>query len=273
MIYTFLLPDNSLISFDSVTEFSESMSASVTSYEVEAGFPISDNMVLSNPKFTINGILSYYNSPKRELILRDGEFVLVDNVESVSESIHIELEKKIRGLMTDKTPFIIIKSTSLFDILGTEVERIPNCLLESNNFNYSPTDSGAVFPKMSIQQVRLSVVEETEMVNATPALIPKARVADKQQVAQAQAEASTTKPNDPNAKNPNAKNPNVKESGNTDNSTAKDLTLAANAREEELTKLGNAMEKRADQIEATGKNHSIERNNNSNGWDVVPTSR
>ena len=270
MIYTFLLPDNSLISFDSVTEFSESMSASVTSYEVEAGFPISDNMVLSNPKFTINGILSYYNSPKRELILRDGEFVLVDNVESVTESIHIELEKKIRGLMTDKTPFIIIKSTSLFDILGTEVERIPNCLLESNNFNYSPTDSGAVFPKMSIQQVRLSVVEETEMVNATPALIPKARVADKQQVAQAQAqaEASTTKPNDPNAKNPN-----VKESGNTDNSTAKDLTLAANAREEELTKLGNAMEKRADQIEATGKNHSIERNNNSNDWDVVPTSR
>ena len=268
MIYTFLLPDNSLISFDSVTEFSESMSASVTSYEVEAGFPISDNMVLSNPKFTINGILSYYNSPKRELILRDGEFVLVDNVESVTESIHIELEKKIRGLMTDKTPFIIIKSTSLFDILGTEVERIPNCLLDNNSFNYSPTESGAVFPKMSIQQVRLSVVEETEMVNATPALIPKARVADKQQVAQAQAEASATKPNDQNAKNPN-----VKESGNTDNSTAKDLTLAANAREEELTKLGNAMEKRADQIEATGKNHSIERNNNSNDWDVVPTSR
>ena len=270
MIYTFLLPDNSLISFDSVTEFSESMSASVTSYEVEAGFPISDNMVLSNPKFTINGILSYYNSPKRELILRDGEFVLVDNVESVTESIHIELEKKIRGLMTDKTPFIIIKSTSLFDILGTEVERIPNCLLDNNSFNYSPTESGAVFPKMSIQQVRLSVVEETEMVNATPALIPKARVADKQQVAQAQAqaEATATKPNDPSVKNPN-----VKESGNTDNSTAKDLTLAANAREEELTKLGNAMEKRADQIEATGKNHSIERNNNSNGWDVVPTSR
>ena len=270
MIYTFLLPDNSLISFDSVTEFSESMSASVTSYEVEAGFPISDNMVLSNPKFTINGILSYYNSPKRELILRDGEFVLVDNVESVTESIHIELEKKIRGLMTDKTPFIIIKSTSLFDILGTEVERIPNCLLDNNSFNYSPTESGAVFPKMSIQQVRLSVVEETEMVNATPALIPKARVADKQQVAQAQAqaEASATKPNDPSVKNPN-----TKESGNTDNSTAKDLTLAANAREEELIKLGNAMEKRADQIGATGKNHSIERNNNSSDWDVVPTSR
>lgn len=269
MIYTFLLPDNSLISFDSVTEFSESMSASVTSYEVEAGFPISDNMVLSNPKFTINGILSYYNSPKREIILRDGEFVLVDNVESVTESIHIELEKKIRDLMANKTPFTIIKSTSLFDILGTEVERIPNCLLESNNFNYSPTESGAVFPKMSIQQVRLSVVEETEMVNATPALIPKARVVDKQQVAQAQAEASATKPNDPSVKIPN-----VKESGNTDNNNyAKDITLAVNAREEELTKLGNAMKKRADQIEATGKNHSIERNNISNDWDVVPTER
>ena len=271
MIYTFLLPDNSLISFDSVTEFSESMSASVTSYEVEAGFPISDNMVLSNPKFTINGILSYYNSPKRELILRDGEFVLVDNVESVTESIHIELEEKIRGLMTDKTPFIIIKSTSLFDILGTEVERIPNCLLESNNFNYSPTDSGAVFPKMSIQQVRLSVVEETEMVNATPALIPKARVADKQQVAQAQAEASTTKPNDPN--DPNAKNPNVKESGNTDNAEAKRRTLALEDKADQVGSFARARELAEKKYVETGIRHTVVPNKPAHSHEVVPVSK
>ena len=266
MIYTFLLPDNSLISFDSVTEFSESMSASVTSYEVEAGFPISDNMVLSNPKFTINGILSYYNSPKRELILRDGEFVLVDNVESVTESIHIELEKKIRGLMTDKTPFIIIKSTSLFDILGTEVERIPNCLLESNNFNYSPTDSGAVFPKMSIQQVRLSVVEETEMVNATPALIPKARVADKQQVAQAQAqaEASATKPNDPSVKNPD-----TKDSGYSGDGTAKNITLATRATTEDVLKEKVAVDGAYQKVQETGKPHDANYNHQSKQWDVV----
>lgn len=268
MIYTFLLPDNSLISFDSVTEFSESMSASVTSYEVEAGFPISDNMVLSNPKFTINGILSYYNSPKRELILRDGEFVLVDNVESVSESIHIELEKKIRGLMTDKTPFIIIKSTSLFDILGTEVERIPNCLLDNNSFNYSPTESGAVFPKMSIQQVRLSVVEETEMVNATPALIPKARVADKQQVAQAQAEASTTKPNDPNAKNPN-----VKESGNTDNTEAKRRTLALEDRADQVGSFARARELAEKKYVETGIRHTVVPNKPAHSHEVVPVSK
>lgn len=268
MIYTFLLPDNSLISFDSVTEFSESMSASVTSYEVEAGFPISDNMVLSNPKFTINGILSYYNSPKRELILRDGEFVLVDNVESVSESIHIELEKKIRGLMTDKTPFIIIKSTSLFDILGTEVERIPNCLLDNNSFNYSPTESGAVFPKMSIQQVRLSVVEETEMVNATPALIPKARVADKQQVAQAQAEASTTKPNDQNAKNPN-----VKESGNTDNTEAKRRTLALEDRADQVGSFARARELAEKKYVETGIRHTVVPNKPAHSHEVVPVSK
>ena len=268
MIYTFLLPDNSLISFDSVTEFSESMSASVTSYEVEAGFPISDNMVLSNPKFTINGILSYYNSPKRELILRDGEFVLVDNVESVSENIHIELEKKIRDLMVNKTPFIIIKSTSLFDILGTEVERIPNCLLESNNFNYSPTESGAVFPKMSIQQVRLSVVEETGMVNATPALIPKARVADKQQVAQAQAEASATKPNDQNAKNPN-----VKESGNTDNAEAKRRTLALEDKADQVGSFAKARELAEKKYVETGIRHTVVPNKPAHSHEVVPVSK
>ena len=268
MIYTFLLPDNSLISFDSVTEFSESMSASVTSYEVEAGFPISDNMVLSNPKFTINGILSYYNSPKRELILRDGEFVLVDNVESVTESIHIELEKKIRGLMIDKTPFIIIKSTSLFDILGTEVERIPNCLLDNNSFNYSPTESGAVFPKMSIQQVRLSVVEETEMVNATPALIPKARVADKQQVGQAQAEASATKPNDQNAKNPN-----VKESGNTDNAEAKRRTLALEDKADQVGSFARARELAEKKYVETGIRHTVVPNKPAHSHEVVPVSK
>ena len=265
MIYTFLLPDQSLISFDSVTEFGESLSASITSYEVEQGYPISDNMVLTNPSFSINGILSYYNSNEREVVLQDGVFVLVDGQAPIVTAVHIELETKVRNLMTMKIPFTIIKSESFLDVMSTEVERIPNCLLSDLSFQYTPTESGAVFPKMTIKQVRLAVVEETEMTNTTPALIPKARVADKQQVAQAQAEASTT--------DPTKKNTTTKESGNTDNGSgwAKDATLETRAKVSDVEAQRDAVIKATEKTASEKVGYVEYKNPTSKQWDVVQT--
>ena len=264
MIYTFLLPDNTLISFDAVTEFGETLSASVTSYEVEDGFPISDNMVLANPEFSINGILSYYNSPQREIILIDGEFVLSESSSISPEKIHIELEERIRGLMKNKTPFSIIKSESLTDVINTEYERVPNCLLKGLSFQYTASESGAVFPKMTIQQVRLSTVEETEMKNATPSLIPKERVADKAQVAQAKKEDSATDP---------TKSNDTKLSGNTDNSyysSAKTITLRDRKIAEDRMEEAIATGQSADKVKQTGNIYTPHYNDVSKSWDVVP---
>ena len=264
MIYTFLLPDNTLISFDAVTEFGETLSASVTSYEVEDGFPISDNMVLANPEFSINGILSYYNSPQREIILIDGEFVLSESSSISPEKIHIELEERIRGLMKNKTPFSIIKSESLTDVINTEYERVPNCLLKGLSFQYTASESGAVFPKMTIQQVRLSTVEETEMKNATPSLIPKERVADKAQVAQAKKEDSATDPTKAN---------DTKVSGNNNLSVDDEAKRKTLALEEEASKnqaLAEARIRSSDAMDANKKEYTTVYNSTSKSWDVVP---
>ena len=263
MIYTFLLPDNTLISFDAVTEFGETLSASVTSYEVEDGFPISDNMVLSNPEFSINGILSYYNSPQREIILIDGEFVLSESSSPSPEKIHIELEERIRGLMKNKTPFSIIKSESLTDVINTEYERVPNCLLKGLSFQYTASESGAVFPKMTIQQVRLSTVEETEMKNATPSLTPKERVADKAQVTQAKKEDSAT---DPTKVNDSKTSANSELGGDPH---AKTITLESRAEAERLQSGAIITDQTTDQYKQGVKNVAVY-NPNSGVWDVVP---
>ena len=264
MIYTFLLPDNTLISFDAVTEFGETISASITSYEVEDGFPINDNMVLANPEFSINGILSYYNSPQREIVLVDGEFVLSESSTPSPEKIHIELEERIRGLMKNKTPFSIIKSESLTDVISTEYERVPNCLLKGLNFQYTASESGAVFPKMTIQQVRLSTVEETEMQNATPSLIPKERVADKAQVAQAKKDDSATDPTKAN---------DDKVSGNNNlavDEEAKRRTIALEEAASKNQALAEARIRASDAMDANKKEYTTIYNSTSKSWDVVP---
>ena len=268
MIYTFLLPDNTLISFDAVTEFGETISASVTSYEVEDGYPISDNMVLANPEFSINGILSYYNSPQREIVLVEGEFVLSESSTTSPEKIHVELEERIRSLMKNKTPFSIIKSESLTDVINTEYERVPNCLLKGLNFQYTASESGAVFPKMTIQQVRLSTVEETEMQNATPSLIPKERVSDKAQVAQAKKDASATDP----TKDPTKAN-DGKVSGNNNlavDEEAKRRTIALEEAASKNQALAEGRIRASDAMDANKKEYTTIYNSTSKSWDVVP---
>ena len=270
MIYTFLLPDNTLISFNAVTEFGETLSASVTSYEVEDGFPISDNMVLANPEFSINGILSYYNSPQREIVLVDGEFVLSESSTPSPEKIHIELEERIRGLMKNKTPFSIIKSESLTDVINTEYERVPNCLLKGLSFQYTASESGAVFPNMTIQQVRLSTVEETEMKNATPSLIPKERVADKAQVAQAKKEDSVTDPTKASEGKVSENSDKVSENSDLGGDPhIKTMTLEKRALAQQLED-GATKTRQATTEYSQGKNVVAVFNPNSQTWDIVP---
>ena len=157
MIYSLRIASTEeIISFSSVTDFSENLSATVTMHETEVGFPISDNVVFSNPEFSISGVFSYYNSMNREIILVDGEFVVRDE-SNVFES---------------KQPFSIIKSTSLDDISGTEVDRIDSCVMRGLVFNTTADRHGAVFPSMQIVQVRQATVLEEDVPNAIPQIVP-----------------------------------------------------------------------------------------------------
>lgn len=191
MIYTLLLPDDSLLSFDAVTEYSESYSANISSYETQVGFPITDNMTLNNPEYSFSGILSYYNSPTREIQLIDGEFQVVETSEEKPIENQVELEQKVKVLWEDKKPFSIIKSSSIIDIFGTELERIDYCLLSNLTLPEQSGVSGAIFPRLSITKVRMAVVVEEDVQNATPQLIKKDTVATQEQVKKAEEAAAT----------------------------------------------------------------------------------
>jgi len=200
MIYTFLLPDETLVSFNSVTEFTENQSGNISTYETESGFPISDNIVFENPMFNMSGILSYFNTPTREIVLLDGEFQVIEG--AVGVETHIELEGKIRDIFRKKQPFTILKSTDINDIFGTEVERVESCLIGKLSFPYTAEQTGAVYPKMTITQITVSKVVEEDVPNATPQVIPLKKVATKEQVAQAKEAGATKMPDGDKATDP-----------------------------------------------------------------------
>lgn len=198
MIYSLRIAStDEIISFSSVTDFSENLSATVTMHETEVGFPISDNLVFSNPEFSISGVFSYYNSMNREIILVNGEFVVRDESNNPVET-HIDIEKKIRNIYESKQPFSIIKSTSLDDISGTEVDRIDSCVMRGLVFNTTADRHGAVFPSMQIVQVRQATVLEESVPNAIPQIVPILNQNATSTTAKQATESGTDKPpNDP----------------------------------------------------------------------------
>ena len=95
MIYSLIINgSDEVISFSSVTDFTESLSATVTMHETEVGFPISDNVIFSNPEFSISGVFSYYNSMTREIVLEDCEFLVKqDRIKASPVESHVDIEK------------------------------------------------------------------------------------------------------------------------------------------------------------------------------------
>ena len=176
MIYSFILPTDEVISFDCVSKYSETFTSKISDYETEVGFPISDNMVLSTPTISISGVFSYYNSPTREITLVNGEFVVFD-VEGKQTTTQIDIEKKLKDIYNDKTNIILIKSTDITNIVGSEVDRVAPCLIESLSFSYSGSGYGAVTPEFQLRNVRQAVVIEQNVPNASPVLITENKVA------------------------------------------------------------------------------------------------
>lgn len=199
MIYSLLINgSDEVISFSSVTDFTESLSATVTMHETEVGFPISDNVVFSNPEFSISGVFSYYNSMTREIILENGEFVVREFSSKASPvESHVDIEKRIRNVYESKKPFSIVKSTSLNDVTGTEVDRIKSCVMRGLTFNTTSDRHGAVFPSMQIVQVRQAEVLEEDVPNAKPQIVP---IADKSATSTTVKQSSETTETTPNEK-------------------------------------------------------------------------
>jgi len=192
MIYTLVINGSQdYISFDAITSFVESQSASVTSYPVELGFPVSDNMVINSPSFTLNGVLTQYNINDREVVLEDGKFVLVG--EDTQIKTLPQIEQSIRRLITDKIPFSIIKSTDKLRPFDTIVDdSLKTCVVESMSFPYEAGQDGIVTVNMTIKQIFTATVKVESTPQATPELIAITKKATKQDVAATSTGATTT---------------------------------------------------------------------------------
>lgn len=228
MIYTLVINGSTdFITFDSVTTFRESISANISNYPVETGYPISDSMVMNLPSFNLSGIITTYGIGEREIVLTDGEFVLADGSETADKAkLQIDAEYNIRRLIEEKLPFSIYKSTKLDDPIGSVVEEIKNCVCDNIEFPYEAGRSGAIFPTLSIKKLFITSVSVEATPNATPELI-KNRVATTTAPA---ATSSGTSTSGKDVKNPDGstKQPNTSGKGVYDPVLTKDYAETMN---------------------------------------------
>lgn len=185
MIYTIVRKDDreaidAVISFDSITSFDESWSASVTTQTVEKGFNISDHVNIEPEQYSIDAIISSYSlfNPNRE-IFWDGEGFTVESsddtnshIEARDEIIRIFKEGKIISLMESSAN----SSNSVFSSRVEELQsgyfkEISPCVMTSLSISHPNAGSGAFYVSIKIQRIYTATVQSGVLDKETPSLI------------------------------------------------------------------------------------------------------
>lgn len=204
MIYTlYLVDDNSniteTISLDIINSFGEDYSSNIAQNTVENGYVISDSISISNPKFSISGVIT--DSKFRvsgHLVVFDGNsFVKTQadsrsQIQQISDDDYAEsVKNRLIKLWENKEIFGILESTDINNINGSKIRNIFPCVLSNLGFNKSDAAS-AIYPTMSIERIRYAVVNVTAVKNPTPELIPKYNESVATQSKTSSSSASTT---------------------------------------------------------------------------------
>ena len=185
LIYTlYLVDDNSniteTISLDVVNSFGEDYSSNIAQNTVENGYVISDSISISNPKFSIAGVItdSKFRVRGQLVVFNGNTFVKSqgdnrDQFQTISDDDYAEKVKdRLIKLWENKEIFGILESTNINNIRGTKVRDIFPCVLSNLGFNKSDAAS-ALYPTMSIERIRYAVVTTTTVKNPTPELVPR----------------------------------------------------------------------------------------------------
>lgn len=185
MIYTlYLVDDNSniteTISLDVINSFGEDYSSSIAQNAVENGYVISDSISISNPKFSISGVItdSKFRVKGHLVVFNGNTFVKSqgdnrDQFQQISDDDYAEKVKaRLIKLWENKEIFGILESTDINNLQGSKVRNVFPCVLSNLGFNKSDA-AAAIYPTMSIERIRYAVVTTTTVKNPTPELIPK----------------------------------------------------------------------------------------------------
>ena len=184
MIYTlYLVDDNNniteTISLDVINSFGEDYSSSIAQNTVESGYVISDSISINNPKFSIGGVItdSKFRVKGHLVVFNGNSFVKSqgDNREQFQQISDDDYAEKVKArlikLWENKEIFGILESTEINNIKGTKVRNIFPCVLSSLSFNKSDSAS-AIYPSMSIEKIRYSVVTVSTVKDPIPELVP-----------------------------------------------------------------------------------------------------
>ena len=185
LIYTlYLVDDNSniteTISLDVINSFGEDYSSNITQNTVENGYVISDSISISNPKFSIAGVItdSKFRVRGQLVVFNGNTFVKSqgdnrDQFQTISDDDYAEKVKaRLIKLWENKEIFGILESTDINNVQGSKVRNIFPCVLSNLGFNKSDA-AAAIYPTMSIERIRYAVVKISKVKEPTPELIPK----------------------------------------------------------------------------------------------------
>lgn len=188
MIYTIVLRDKNgslteLISFDSITDFSQSLSASVTKNVVENGFPVTDHMSLENVKFDLSAIVTGYSLFDDDLELTWNGQSFTNNSNSTTDNKLFKIKKSIESLISNRRLFSLLCSehnehNSDMSIkhhrltLSSVVEHT-NCVCTNIQFSQSSGKGDVIQVKIGIEQIQIATTETREMSpqEAKPTLV------------------------------------------------------------------------------------------------------
>jgi len=184
MIYVIKTQNNDVILFDSILSFSESYQGSVTSHPVEDGTKISDNIVTENIKLKIQGVVSDYNfwnplkdaanaavpyynqgtprfdsmgvidsnlNPSFSDAQAPQDYAATKDNSSVKAAMFVVRDRLIR-IQRDKELVTVLAYTLTGN--DSEITRYENCVITDLSFDTSPDSGYAIYPNISIEQVK-----------------------------------------------------------------------------------------------------------------------
>ena len=190
MVYTIILKDvkgviTNVISFDTITDFSTSLSATVVKTPVENGFPITDHISNENEKFDITGIVTNFSIFDEGLELRWDGTKFVSQSPINYENRHLEIEREIKDLIRKRRVFTLLRSESnshlsspsekYKQLLNTRVEEFQTCVCSNLQISENTGNDQAVYVKMQVEQIRVANILTRELTDQErqPSLVAK----------------------------------------------------------------------------------------------------
>lgn len=182
--------NNDVILFDSILSFSESYQGSITSHPVEDGSKINDHAITENVKLKIQGVVSDYNffNPQKDagntkvpgyeyprsygstIINPNGfpetttgvtipqDYAGTDDEGIISIKASMDVVKQRLIAIQRNREFVTILSYRL-DGNTAVVDKFKDCIITDISFNTTPDSGYAIYPDITIEQVKLVKVK------------------------------------------------------------------------------------------------------------------